>query len=275
MPVTGLPAATVADYHDHLVISGHSPRTIHGYLKYLARLDAEVGATTTDSRALVRWLARPGWSNATRKSARTAVRAWYRWATAEGIIDSDPSSRLPHIHVPRTVPRPAPDDVWAQAWAQAHTWQERMLLLLACHAGLRRAELAAVARDSFVDGDTAIRVTGKGGRTRVVPLSSDLQQHLTDWPADQHYLCPGRFGGHVEPSYVGKRLSRLLGPGWSGHTLRHRAATLTYEASGDLAAAQELLGHASPETTRIYTHVSGKHLRSAVAAGAAMSPIAS
>jgi integrase len=259
------------EFIDHLVISGHSDRTIETYLRWLRRYDRELGLACEDPRSVRHWLAHPDWSPGTRKGARTALRAWYRWAQAEGVVSSDPTDRLPAIKVRRGMPKPAPDDVWASAWRAAQTWQERAMLLLACHAGLRRAEIASFHRD-WIEGDV-IRVQGKGGKVRLVPMSDELQSHLALWPMGAHtYLCPGRWGGHVEASYVGKRLSRLLGPGWSGHALRHRAATMAYEASCDLGAVQEMLGHDSPETTRIYTRVSVDHVRAAVRAGAKRSP---
>lgn len=260
------------DFTDHLVISGRTARTIETYTRWLRRFDREVGLGCTDRGAVRHWLAQPDWSAGTRKGARTALRAWYRWAIDEGVLSTDPTERLPAIKVPRGIPKPAPDVVWADAMDRAQTWQERVMLLLACHGGLRRSEIAAFHSD-WIEGDD-IRVTGKGGKTRLVPISDDLRAELRLWPMGPHsYLCPGRWGGHAEPSYVGKRLSRLLGPGWSGHNLRHRAATMAYEESSDLGAVQDLLGHDSPETTRIYTRVSVQHVRRAVVAGAARSPV--
>lgn len=266
-----LTAATISQYTDQLIIAGHSTRTIRGYLRYLARFDAECGAMNADRVQVVHWLANPAWSPATRKAARTALRSWYRWAVETGVCRDDPTSALPRIKVPKTLPRPAPDDVWAAAWAKASGWQERMMLLLACHAGLRRSEIAAVSKRDL--DQHGLRVMGKGDRMRVVPLSPDLSAQVAMWPAGLVWLCPGRFGGHAEASFVGKRLSRLLGPGWSGHTLRHRAATMTYSASSDLAAVQDLLGHASPETTRVYVRVCAEHLAAAVTAGSRLSPV--
>lgn len=267
--MTGL---LTTEFTDHLVVSGHTARTIETYLRWLRRFDRDVGLDSTDRRAVLHWLAHPAWTSATRKGARTSLRAWYRWAVGEGLVKTDPTDRLPAIKVPRGLPKPTPDAVWESAWERAQKWQERVMLLLACHAGMRRTEIAAFHSD-WIEGDV-IRVIGKGGKTRLVPISDALSAELQLWPMGPHtYLCPGRWGGHVEPSYVGKRLSRLLGPGWSGHTLRHRAATMAYEATGDLGAVQELLGHDSPETTRIYARVSIEHVRKAVVAGAQMSPV--
>lgn len=70
---------TLDAYTDHLILCGHTTRTIDGYLRYLRRFDCEVGALCTDRRKVAHWMANRTWSNATRKSARTAIRAWYRW----------------------------------------------------------------------------------------------------------------------------------------------------------------------------------------------------
>jgi integrase len=75
------------------------------------------------------------------------------------------------------------------------------------------------------------------------------------------YLFPGRYGAGLSADVVGRTLSRLLGPGWSGHTIRHRFASSAYAAERDLRAVQELLGHSKPETTARYvqTPTHAKH----------------
>jgi len=84
------------------------------------------------------------------------------------------------------------------------------------------------------------------------------------------YLFPGRIDGHLSASYVGKRIKRLMPPGWSAHTLRHAAGTAVYAASGaDLLATQEFLGHSKPETTRRYVLTDHDRVVSAVRAAAA------
>ena len=79
---------------------------------------------------------------------------------------------------------------------------------------------------------------------------------------------PGQIDGHLSPAYVGKRVSRVLGVGWSTHTLRHRFATRCYAGSRDLLSVQKLLGHSKPETTEGYVLVPNEWLRSAMAEAA-------
>lgn len=82
----------------------------------------------------------------------------------------------------------------------------------------------------------------------------------------QGYLFPGRFGGHVEESYIGDHISRLLPDGYAAHTLRHRFATTAYAATHDLFVVAELLGHESVETTEHYVAMPDGRLREATAA---------
>lgn len=116
--------------------------------------------------------------------------------------------------------------------------------------------------------DGMMRVTGKGGRVRVVPIHRKLRGDLETWITEtgDGYLFPGQTDGHLAPQTVGTLLSQLLGPGWTAHTLRHRFATRSYDGSGDLLAVQQLLGHAKPETTMRYVRLNTDRLRAAVQA---------
>ena len=104
---------------------------------------------------------------------------------------------------------------------------------------------------------------GKGDKQRIVPLPDDLAGIIMD---ARGYLFPGRFGGHVEESYVGDHISHLLPRGYAAHTLRHRFATTAYAATHDLFVVAELLGHESVETTEHYVAMPDGRLREAAAA---------
>lgn len=113
-----------------------------------------------------------------------------------------------------------------------------------------------------VEGDR-LRVLGKGGRVRLIPLHPTLLAEISQAPAG--WLFPGFTDGHLAPHTVSKNLSALL-PGCSAHQLRHRFASLCYAADRDIRAVQELLGHASVSTTQVYTAVPSGALMSAVLA---------
>ena len=212
-------------------------------------------ATTTDLEA---YLAAHEWAPETRKSVRSSLRAFYSWAEEAGHVEVDPSRRLPNVPVPQGKPKPAPDDVVTRALASASE-RTRLMVMLAAYAGLRRAEIASLHADDVV-GDV-LRVTGKGGRTRVVPMHPDLAGALV---GVRGYVFPGNDHGHLSPDRVGRILSDLLGRGWTAHTLRHRFATRAYAGERDLLTVQQLLGHSSVATTQRYTQPPDDALRRAV-----------
>lgn len=231
---------------------------------------------------LAGWLANPDWQAETRKSARASLIAFYRWAAKSGrLTGPNPSAELDPITPPRALPRPTPDVVLVDALLTAND-HDRLILKLAGYAGLRRAEIAKVHPDDFDWDASKLLVHGKGGKQRRVPVHPDLGADVlaeldrraagktgTGWryyvdgitPAD--HLFPGR-DGHVQPDAIGKVLSRLLAGHWTGHTLRHRFASVAYRVSKDLRAVQELLGHGRPETTARYVEASDESKWAAV-----------
>ncbi|KMM45617.1 hypothetical protein CWIS_09770 [Cellulomonas sp. A375-1] len=257
-------AAALTLYVRHRRASGTSEGTIRlhrHYLRHLARYVAEPYAATTPQ--LEDALSVRRWSPETRKSARAAVRAFYRWAHAAGHVAADPSASLPAVRVPAGAPRPTPEDVLARALALADR-RGRLMLLLAARGGLRCSEVAQVHTRDLAG--SVLYVHGKGGKTRRVPVvDAELLYAIR---AADGWLFPGRTGGHLAPCTVGDLLGELLPDGWTGHTLRHRFASRAYAGTRDLGAVQDLLGHARPETTRRYVVVPDDHLVAAVAAAA-------
>jgi integrase/recombinase XerC len=212
---------------------------------------------------LTTFLARPIRAAETRKSARSAVRSIYGWAHDTDRIPADPARRLPPVRIPAGVPRPAPEGVVVEALRRADR-RARLMVMLASYAGLRCTEIARVHTRDLVGG--ALRVHGKGGVVRSVPMHPDLAEALGELPGG--YAFPGGGDGHLTAGHVGKLLKRLLGPDWSAHTLRHRFASRAYGGTRDLRAVQVLLGHARPETTARYTLVLEDSLLAAVRAAA-------
>lgn len=256
-------------FSDWLASADCSPRTIRLRVGYLIRLalrypDRDPWSLTVDD--LTGFLAYEGWAPETRKSARAAVRSFYRWALDTERVTRNPAAKLPAITIPPTIPRPAPESVVVRALAFTDSVRDRVMILLAAAAGLRRAEIAELHTRCRV-GDM-LRITGKGGRTRTVPIGPHLLELLQAIEADQGagYYFPGLTQGHLSPGHVGKILKKLLGPDWSAHCLRHRFATKAYAADRDLLAVQQLLGHAKPETTQRYTALPQDALRRAAAA---------
>ena len=132
--------------------------------------------------------------------------------------------------------------------------------VMGAYAGLRRAEIAAVHSDDVTD--LGLMVKGKGRKVRRVPIHPILAAELHRVSG---YAFPGRFPGeHVNPDYVANRLEQVLPKPWTTHSLRHRFATQAYQACKDIRMVQQLLGHASIQTTVGYVLVDQDALAAAV-----------
>jgi integrase/recombinase XerC len=221
--------------------------------------------TTED---LVMFLACTGWAAETRRSYRASLRSFYTWAQATGRRTDSPAALLPPVKVPRRVPRPTPDVFYREALLVADD-RQRLMIHLAAICGLRRGEIARVRREDVVPDliGHSLRVLGKGGHERLVPMPAELARTVLALPVG--WVFPSPKAGHLTPHHVGKLVSRCLPEGWTTHTLRHRCATVAYASTRDLRAVQELLGHAKPETTALYTQVPKDAVRAAVMAAAA------
>jgi integrase/recombinase XerC len=148
--------------------------------------------------------------------------------------------------------------------------RDRALLELLYSSGLRVAELCGVRWRDLDSGDGMLRVTGKGSKTRIVPVGAKALAALTalraqDGPRDDDPLVRGARGAPLTPNGVRARLKRRANEQgvWKRvypHLMRHSCASHLLESSGDLRAVQELLGHADIGTTQIYTHLDFQHL---------------
>jgi integrase/recombinase XerC len=153
------------------------------------------------------------------------------------------------------------------------TLRDRAVLELFYSSGLRLAELAGLDVGDVDAADRTVRVTGKGSKTRVVPVGKQALAALHDWLAVRPEVAPlgeqamflSRGGQRLSHRSVQARINH-----WARrqgartrvhpHMLRHSFATHLLESSGNLRAVQELLGHASLSTTQIYTHLDFQHL---------------
>lgn len=257
----------IEGWTDTLRAAGLSAQTIKSRrykMVHLAALLMPSGPEDVTTEQIVQVFARQQWKPETRKAYRNTISSFFRWLHKSGRRSDDPSLDVPRVKKPHAHPRPCPDRYIAVAMEMA-TSSERLMIRLGAECGLRRGEIARVHSDDVV-ADSAGRsliVRGKGDKQRIVPLPDDLAGIIMD---ARGYLFPGRFGGHVEESYVGDHISRLLPDGYAAHTLRHRFATTAYAATHDLFVVAELLGHESVETTEHYVAMPDGRLREATAA---------
>lgn len=257
----------IEGWTDTLRAAGLSAQTIKSRrykMVHLATLLMPSGPKDVTTEQIVQAFARQQWKPETRKAYRNTISSFFRWLHKSGRRSDDPSLDVPRVKKPHAHPRPCPDRYIAAAIEKA-TSSEKLMIRLGAECGLRRGEIARVHSDDVV-ADSAGRsliVRGKGDKQRIVPLPDDLACIIMD---ARGYLFPGRFGGHVEESYIGDHISHLLPDGYAAHTLRHRFATTAYAATHDLFVVAELLGHESVETTEHYVAMPDGRLREATAA---------
>jgi site-specific recombinase XerD len=280
-------------YLEWLRARGASPATVRAYATDLAQLERWLGAAGVDPAAadagtLRRYAAYLGtcrYAPATAARKLSAVRSAYAWLADRGAVERSPAVLVPGPRRARTLPATLSADeverlLDAPAGTEPRDLRDRALLELLYGCGLRAAEACALQlRDVRLDAET-VRVTGKGGKQRVVPLGGAARAAL------ERYIARGRprlaadggsgrlflsvRGRPLAPSDVRRALQRALRRAGvaqrSPHALRHTFATHLLEGGADLRSIQDLLGHASVGTTQVYTHVSVRHLRKAHAA---------
>lgn len=258
---------SIEGWTDTLKAAGLSAQTIKSRrykMAHLAALLMPSGPEDVTTEQIVQVFARQQWKPETRKAYRNTISSFFRWLHKSGRRSDDPSLDVPRVKKPHAHPRPCPDKYIMAAMEKA-TPSEKLMIRFGAECGLRRGEIARVHSDDVV-ADSAghsLIVRGKGDKQRIVPLPDDLANIVMK---TQGYLFPGRFGGHVEESYIGDHISRLLPDGYAAHTLRHRFATTAYAATHDLFVVAELLGHESVETTEHYVAMPDGRLREATAA---------
>lgn len=259
----------ITEYETHLRHEGAAASTIETYLSLLRRLDRDlpeglVLACTDELRDAINVDPR---KPATRALYRAAVVDFFAWACdpADPRLDFDPTRYLPRQSVPRRAARPAPTEQLADILARAAE-PYRLWFLLAAGNGARCCEISALDRQHVTV--ESLWLHGKGGKERTVPTHPDVWAAVKDLPAGPvARTLDGTRASRKSVMQRGNRhLQHTLGHvGITMHRLRHWHGTHVHDAAdGDLAVVQELLGHASPNTTRIYVEVSGRKKTAAV-----------
>lgn len=230
--------------------------------RYLDRFTAEFDALTCSTQDIASWLANDNWAASTRRSARSALTTFFAWMRRAGHRLDDPAAETMAVRVPMPPPKPVAESTLREALANAPA-HVNLMLLLGAFAGLRRAEIAGLHAD-HVDLETGmLRITGKGQKTRLIPIHPSLSPHLERLKRDGGWAFPNPHGYHITPTTVGRLVKPYLG-NLSTHSLRHRFATQVHANSHDLRATQELLGHSSLATTQRYLQVTDEAKSAAV-----------
>lgn len=275
-------------YLDHLKVERHLARhTLDGYGRDLARLaqlladrgradvDDVTAADLTDHLIA---LAEAGLAPRSRARALVAVRGLFRHLVAERWLDADPSEQIDAPRSARRLPGVLGEDAVARLIAQPPDTprgrRDAAMIELAYASGLRVSELVAITIAEVNLNAGFVRVTGKGQKTRLVPVGGAARDKIARYlaedrpplvrdPAERALFLTGRGRPMTRQAfwktlrgYARRAGVRLPAGEVSPHKLRHSFATHLVERGADLRAVQAMLGHADIATTEIYTHVS-------------------
>jgi integrase/recombinase XerD len=261
--------------------AGASPHTLAAYRNDLRKAGEDVGGSlgTADSAALARlgaqWAAL---SPATVARRSAALRRFFGFLSDEGFRDDDPSAALPRPRLERPLPRILDEAEVTRIFEAAEeraasdepaAVRNLAILELLYGSGLRASELVTLGRGALRKGQPFVILRGKGGKERLVPISSRAERVVERWleyvPRDSLWLFPSgkRHLSRVRLFQIVREIAALAGISperISPHVLRHAFATHLLSGGADLRVLQSLLGHADIATTQIYTHVDSARL---------------
>ncbi|OLP59531.1 recombinase XerC [Xaviernesmea oryzae] len=208
------------------------------------------------------------------------IRSFLRHLERQGLVNAAGARAVRAPRQPRSLPKPlsageALAVVSQEGQLAEEPWiaaRNAALLTLLYGCGLRISEALGLTADDFAGEPTVLRITGKGGKTRLVPLLLAAREAV----AAYRRLCPyqpsapapifrGAKGGALNPGIIQREMQKLRGAlglpdSATPHALRHSFATHLLAGGGDLRSIQELLGHASLSTTQVYTGVDAARL---------------
>ncbi|WP_097462042.1 tyrosine recombinase XerC [Mangrovitalea sediminis] len=265
----------------------NSPHTVSNYQRDLTRFLAHLADTDslTDwndithhvMRRHVAALARAGLGGRSIARHLSAIRRFFDYLIREGLARDNPAQGIQAPRREKRLPTVVDVDQMQQLLDSSPTdsleGRDLAMFELFYSSGLRLAELVGLDLDALDLREGQVRVLGKGGKERVLPVGRKAREALRGWLSERGAYAnaeePAVFvssrGCRIHPRTVQVRLKRWglktgadrrLHP----HLMRHSFASHLLESSGDLRAVQELLGHADISTTQVYTHLDFQHL---------------
>lgn len=245
--------STAAGYWSSLAVLAE----VHGN-----RPTAQFGKATVE-----RWLeTRDGMMPSTRRTQWSYVSNFADFLVERRIIKTNPCRSMRAPRRPRTVPRAIDGDAVAKLLATVPDARAAAIVWLEVGLGLRRIEVHRARVEDWSRRDKTIRVVGKGGHERYIPMTVEaahaLDRYLTEHPATVGPLIRSYTSGRaLSTSMLSHSMAEWMlaagvklapGDGVSGHALRHTAASDVLDTCGDLRVVQELLGHAHLSSTAVY-----------------------
>ncbi len=275
----------IADFERHLrAEKGLSDLTVRNYKADLQPLYEYMTLKGIDDmrsldrillRGYLAWLTELGYVRHSVSRKLSTLRTFLKWLARVGVIDVDPLPKRGIMRVPKKLPRFLSQEQAARLMDAPDTstpigLRDAALLELIYGAGLRVSEANGLDANDLNLKTREVRVTGKGSKQRVVLIGEAAKASLLLYLREGRpklaskgsgtVLFLNRFGGRLSQRSIQEKVRRYsasssLPSGVHTHTLRHSYATHMLEGGADLRVVQDLMGHASPATTQIYTHV--------------------
>lgn len=270
----------------------YSPNTIDAYrhdLNLLLNHLSGQGLAPTDVKLdhlqrFAAWIHERGIGPKSQARILSGVRTFYHYLVVDGYLEVDPTELLESPHLPKHLPEYLTTEEVDRLEAaidltSAEGHRNRAIIEVFFSCGLRVSELVELKLSNLFLNERFMRVVGKGGKERLVPISQRAVGELELWfddrrqmrikPGEDDYVFLNRRGHHLTRTMIlimVKRLGEAAGikKTLSPHTLRHSFATALLRGGADLRVIQVLLGHADIATTEIYTHMDDETLRQAV-----------
>ena len=232
----------------------------------------------------ITYLRRKGYLNSSISRTVAAIKSFYRFLVIERYLDTSPVELLEYPKRELKLPNVLTQDEISRIVEAADSYtplgiRDRAMLELLYSTGMRISELINLKlTDVFLD-EAFLRITGKGGKERYVPIGKLAMDWLTIYlERGRPYLKQHHDSGYLFINRSGDKLTRMgvwkivqkyanragIKKPVTPHTFRHSFATHMLEGGADLRVVQELLGHASIRTTEVYTHISQEKLKEAV-----------
>ena len=264
-----------------------SPHTISNYSRDLEQFvrycdDKTISqwrdCTTLFMRAFVATLFRNGLSGRSIQRHIAALRSFFSYLVRENVVKTNPLTGISAPKATRKLPSPLDVDQVSKLLDNNGNdnpiaIRDLAMLELMYSSGLRLAELVSLNLDDIDLKEGIVPVTGKGSKTRVLPVGTRAIESIKRWLLVRNNLCApsqqalfvSQRGQRIAERTVQQRfkqwgIKQAIDSHIHPHRLRHSFASHLLESSGDLRAVQELLGHADISTTQIYTHLDFQHL---------------
>lgn len=256
-------------------------RDLEQFKRYLQSLgiDAWDRADYREVSAYAAQRFRQGRKSRTIQRELSSLRSFYQFLITKGIASNNPALDVSAPKSDRLLPKTCDAETIDRLLQLSHSddallVRDVAIFELIYSSGLRLAELVNIDLNDIDLAQQRLIVTGKGSKTRHLPVGSKAVIAVRRWlerragfcrDSSQDALFLSKQGNRISPRNVQDRLNQLirrqaLGQHLSPHVLRHSFATHMLESSSDLRAVQELLGHADIATTQIYTHLDFQHL---------------